>query len=480
MALPIACPTSGDPRQAAVQKGLRIAAYVTFFAILILVMVQFQHLTVQKLREDATDSKGAIPRWRAHVHDLWDGENIYETKLHPNTPFVTILLTPLAMLPMTYLALAVSLLKFLAIIATILMAARLAVDGDRKVADWILGLAMLWSLQVLISDLQHGNTNTFVLFFIVLHAWLFRRGQDVLAGGALAMAICLKMTPALFVLYWLYQRQWRLLATTFIWGIVLSVGVPFCVFGPDRFGDLFGTWLDKLIIPGLIKGAWYPIHINQSLSGVISRYFLAGQNGDIGWNPDDCPVYANHVHTPAWITLVTMSESAVRWILRLLQVAVVGLMAWGIGWRKLARTDGRRMLHYGLITLGMMILNQRTWQHHATVTLVTTIAIWQAIAYGRISSRARKWALGLMIAAGPFMWLNASDLYVLAAKIGGQDSNVGKAWADIGDAYGPTLMYFLIMLICGVVLLRGLRNSDPAYAITRQKLSDGITPPPAT
>jgi hypothetical protein len=175
---------------------------------------------------------------------------------------------------------------------------------------------------------------------------------------------------------------------------------------------------------------------------------------------------------------MAMSEAALRWLIRLLQVAVVGLIAWGIGWRKLARNDGRRMLHYGLITLGMMILNQRTWQHHATVTLVATVAIWQAIAYGRIPSRVRKWAIGLMIAAGPFMWLNASDLYVLIAKAAGHKSAVGKTWADFGDAYGPTLAYFVLMLICGVVLLRGLRHSEPGYAITRQKLSDGITPPP--
>jgi hypothetical protein len=214
MALPIAFPRSDDPRQGAIQKPLRIAAYVAFFAILFFVMIQFQHLTLRELREDADGSKGAIPRWRRQIHNLWDGENVYATELHPNMPFVTILLTPLVMLPTAYLALSISILKFLAIIATILMASRLAVDGDRKLADWILGLAMLWSLQILVSDLQHGNTNTFVLFFIVLHLWLFRRGQDALAGGALAMAICLKMTPALFVLYWLYQRQWRLLGTT--------------------------------------------------------------------------------------------------------------------------------------------------------------------------------------------------------------------------------------------------------------------------
>jgi len=442
--------------------------------ILIAVAVQFQHGTVRRLNDDPPTSKGAMARWRSAFRDFWAGEDIYAVARHPNMPFTVILLSPLAYLSPTAMAATLSALKLAVLAASILMAARLAGHGRSGTRDWIVGLALLWSLQLLISDIQHGNTNIFVLGLILLHLWLFRMGKDLPAGAALAAAICLKMTPALFVLYWLYQRNWRLLAGTLVAGVVFVVGVPVLAVGPGRYAALMSSWLDNLIIPGLVKGAWYPIHINQSLSGVMSRYFLAGPNGDAFWNPDDHHIHGDQPHT-GWITLVALSEPTVKMMLHGLQALVVGAMAWGIGWRKLPRDDGRRTLHYGMVALGMMILNQRTWQHHAVVLLIAIVAIWRAIAFGRMRRRARRWALGLMIAAGPLLWLNASDLYKVLARVMGESSKVGERWADYVDAYGPTFWFFMLLLGVSVLLARSMRDSEPPYAGRRQTLSDELT-----
>ena len=471
--LPFSMPQSADPRRRSTERLLRIAAYALLAVIFLAVAVQFQHGTVKRLNDGSATTKGAMARWRGAFRDFWAGEDIYDTKLHPNMPFTVIVLSPLAYLPPSAMAATLSALKLATLAVSILMAARIAGHGRGRTCDWVIGLALLWSMQMLISDIQHGNTNIFVLGLIVLHLWLFRRGQDIPAGAALAAAICLKMTPALFVLYWLYQRNWKLLGATVVAGLVFAVGVPVVAVGPSRYMTLMGSWLNKLIIPGLVKGAWYPIHINQSLPGVMSRYFLAGPNGDAFWNPDDFR-YGDH-GCGGWITLAALPETVVKAMVRCGQVLVVAAMAWGIGWRKLPRDDGRRMLHYGMITLGMMILNQRTWQHHAVVLLIAVVAIWQAIAFGRMQRRARRWALGLMIAAGPLLWLNASDLYKVLAKVMGQSSKVGERWADYVDAYGPTFWFFMLLLGTSVLLARSMRQVEPPYAPQRQTLRDELT-----
>jgi hypothetical protein len=316
----------------------------------------------------------------------------------------------------------------------------------------------------------------FVLGLVVLHLWLFRRGEDILAGISLAVAICLKMTPALFLLYWLYQRNWKLAATTMIAGFTFVALVPLIALGPTHYSTLMSSWWTNLIGPALLKGRWFPMHINQSLSGVMSRYFLTGPDGDIFYNPDDYAVYGEHPDR-GWITLLPLSPQIVKMLLRSLQVAVVAAIAWAIGWRRLPRDDGRRMLHYGMITLGMMLLNQRTWMHHATVVLVVVIAIWQAIAFGRMRRARRRWALALMFPAGALLWLSASDLYTALARLLGRDTDVGKLWADYVDAYGPTFWYFMILLIISILLSRSVRNTQPPYANRRQTLSDHLTPP---
>jgi len=456
-------------------RRLRIGAYALFAIIMLTVVVQFQFGTVKRLNDPASKGhKGAIARWRQPFRSFWDGEDIYLTQRHPNMPFTVILLSPIILLPTTVMAATLSCLKLATLAASILMVARIAGHRQQKTCDWVIGLALLWSLQMPVSDIQHGNTNIFVLGLVLLHLWLFRRGQDLQAGAALAVAICLKMTPALFLLYWLYQRNWKLLGAAVVAAIVLAVGVPALAVGPTRYVALMNSWLTHLIVPGLVKGAWYPIHINQSLPGVMSRYFLSGPNGDIFWNPDDA-VIPGSLHESAWITLLPLTESTVKTMVRGIQMLVVAAIAWGIGSRKLPRDDGRRMLHYGMITLGMMILNQRTWLHHATVLLVANVAIWQAIAFGRMRRRARRWALVLMILAGPLLWLNASDLYKVIAVAVGRTSRIGELWADYADAYGPTFWFFMLLLAVSVLLARAMRQSDPAYAGKRQTLSDELT-----
>jgi hypothetical protein len=512
--LPYDIPVSDDPKTARRQKLLRVAAYVVLVAALIVPVIQIQATTLKNLRKareydrakeagTLTEKqlrkgrpkghKGAIARWAVAARAMWRGQNIYtmppkpgekrdvkpadetdvddeeyarQIHLHPNMPFVVMLITPFAYLPITANALVFSIFKVGVIVCAILMAASAGKHRNLRMADWVMGLALGWSILLVIGDIQHGNTNGFVLGLLVLHVWLYRRGQDWWAGGALAVAVCIKMTPALFVLYWLYQRNWKLLGGTVLGGLILAVGLPAVVLGPERYIELTGTWLENLIIPGLIEGAWYPIHINQSIPGVMSRYFLDGQAGDIFWNADDDPYYRHG--SPAWITFVDLGEQTVKMLIKVLQFIWVAVAAWAIGWRKLPRDDGRRMLHWGLITLGMMLLNQRTWDHHAGVLLLAATGIWYALAYGRMEARTRQIALAIMLLAGPLLWLGGTSTFDLAAMIAGRSDEVGEAWADYAKAYGPTFWYFVLLTAVSVILLRALKGKDEPYADHRQ------------
>ncbi|MFP4054257.1 MAG: glycosyltransferase family 87 protein [Phycisphaerae bacterium] len=513
--LPYCSPLPEDPRLAGRMRGLRIAAYVLVAVALITPVVQIQAITLRNMRRAETfdrlkdqgklsekrlqrgrpkPHKGAIARWSKAVRQMWEGVNIYKMPpapgepprelppqaaeeldeaernpvgLHPNMPFVVVLLTPFAMLPVEYAALVFSILKGLAIAAAVYWLAAAGNHKDKRMGDWVIGLALLWSLLLIVGDIQHGNTNGFVLAFLAMHLFLYRRGHDWAAGVPLALAICIKMTPALFVLYWLYQRNWRLLGGTLISGLVMAIGIPAVALGPERFVELGSTWMQNLIIPGLVEGAWYPIHINQSIPGVFSRYFLDGQNGDIFWNADDDPYYLRHGGA-AWITLVSLGEQTVRWLIKAAQLLTVGVMAWAIGWRKLPRDDGRRMMHYGLVVLGMMLLNQRTWDHHAAVLLIANVGIWYALAYGRMGRRTRQVALFVMLAAGPMVWLMGTGTFHAIAKVTGHSRDTADTWADYMKAYGPTFWHFVLLTTASVICLRSLRGKDDPYSDTRR------------
>ena len=513
-------PSQATPSQLGRLTVARVAVYIALATALIVPVVQLQHKTLKNHRKAqayhqklaASDSgdpaevqlpprppkahAGAVNRWRKAVRAFWAGENIYETidqlsqrhrryrrmgktidygksvALHPNMPFTVMLLTPFALGPVWLGGLVFSILKVLVIVAAALGAVRVANHKNLRMPDWLVALAVAWWVQSAIGDIQHANTNIFVLGAIVLHLWLYRRGAQAAAGVALALAICIKMTPALFVLYWLYQRNWKLLLGCLAGLVLLAVVVPAGALGPGHYAELAETWLNNLIFKG-VGGSWYPIHVNQSLPAVLGRYLLGGhEGGNIYWNADD-NTYASQRQFH-WIALVSLDPTLVKRLIQLAQGAVVLLMAWAIGWRKLARDDGRRGLHYAMVLLAILLLNQRTWDHHAAILLPATLAIWYAVAFGRVSRRVRIITLAMVILAGVAGLLGAGSALVSIGRACGLARADAKEFANVVGAYGLKFSGFLLMFLSAVILSLALKRppetaSEP-YAKERQKL----------
>lgn len=496
-ALPYESPAPSDPVARKRARALRIVTYVLLAAALIVPAVQFQVKTMSNYRKageaglsspgaGVKTTKGAIGRWRKAVRAFWAGQSIYgpypadktptrpsalgrDVWMHPNMPIVVILLTPFAYMPVWLMAVSYNVLKIGVLIAAGLMAIRVVNHARQRMPDWVVALALVWGMMLVVDDVLHGNTNSFVLGAIVGHLWLFRRGRDVLAGAPLALAICLKLTPGLFLLYWLYQRNWKVLASTVAFLAAVAVAIPAAAVGPTRYKALTGEWFDNVIRPPL-KGAWYPAHINQSISGVFSRYLLDGQpDGDIYSNPDDLPYQFLDEH--GWIGVASLSPGTVRVLVRVAGLAVLGLIAWAIGWRRLPRDDGRRALHYSLVLLGMMLMNQRTWEQHAAPLLLAALAAWYAIAFSTVSRRVRAVALGLMLAGGVLIWATSQGAFKVLAVLMGRDKDLGEHWANLAEAYGMTFFYFLLLLAVLVIFSVALRTSQRPYSTQRQKLS---------
>lgn len=492
--------------------GAQVAVVVAVGAMLVAPVVQIQHRMLRnRARAEAYEARrqagaltakdrrkgppkphaGAINRWRPAVRAMWAGQNIYETSeevarrlaeddptvdrdelgvLHPNMPAVVIALSPFAYLPVEWGGLIFSVLKALAAAWALWAAVRVCNHDGLRMADWVVALGVaFWGL-LIVSDLQHANTNGFVLAAVVLHLWLARRGRSLAAGAALAGAICLKLTPALFLLYWLWQRQWRLLRGTLATLLLVMLVLPAVLLGPARAGELTATWGKNLILPGLVEGRWYPIHTNQSLPATLGRYLLAGEpGGDLHWGSDDMPYEAVEDH--AWIAPVNLGEQTVRWIIRGVQAVMMVVMAWAVGWRKLPPDDGRRGLHAAMVLSAMMLLNQRTWDHHAAVLLPALLACWYGVAFGRFGSRKlRGLVLGMLLASGLLLWASAGELVVAVGEATGMDEPAAERFRDIVDAYGPRCLSFLLLWGGAVVLAAAMRRSDPPCATQRQTL----------
>jgi uncharacterized membrane protein len=86
---------------------------------------------------------------------------------------------------------------------------RLVESEEAPFPAWAKGLTVLLSLRPIMSDLIHGNVNLFILFLVIAALFAYHRGRPFVSGLVVALAIACKVTPALFIPYFLWKRQWK-------------------------------------------------------------------------------------------------------------------------------------------------------------------------------------------------------------------------------------------------------------------------------
>jgi len=131
-----------------------------------------------------------------------------------------------------------------------------------------------------IWSLKYGNVQWLVIAAIFL-AMLIAETHPGWAGALLALAIAIKVWPAIFVPWFIRPgRRRALLATLAMSAIVWTM--PAAAFGMARYRSLLHEWVAQEAGLGFSSAEiWYP---SQSMRGVFLRYFTAS-----GGAPADYP-----------------------------------------------------------------------------------------------------------------------------------------------------------------------------------------------
>src|SRR5262249_4776420 len=121
---------------------------------------------------------------------------------------MAIILEPLVNLPSPWGALLWFYLKVGMTLAAYYWVFRMVGTAELPFPEWAKAATVLLSLRPIMSDLLHGNVNLFILFLVLAFLYAFHRGRDFLSGNILGLAIACKVTPALFLPYFLWKRAW--------------------------------------------------------------------------------------------------------------------------------------------------------------------------------------------------------------------------------------------------------------------------------
>lgn len=423
-------PVDPAPPRFRISERLFVGLLLAIFAA---VSIQYTIKTLD-LRAGKQD-RSAILRWREQLLHLDGGENIYAHYNYPNPPIMALLLRPLADLPPLAGALVWYYLKVGMALAAFAMSFRLAEDAGRPFPTWAKGLTVVLSLRPVIGDLTHGNVNLLILFLVVAALAAFRHGRDLPAGVLLALAIACKVTPALFVPYFVWKRAWRMLAGVAVGLVLFFFVIPAAVLGWDANWELLGTWVSQMVTPFLVGGVVTSEHQNQSLPGLVHRLLTASPS---------FITYVNDVYTPAeYHNLLSLTPRAAGWLIKGWMAAFAGLVVWCCRTPTRPRAAAALAAEYALVTLGMLLFSERTWKHHGVTLVLPFAVLCYAVSDSRTRSRLRAFVVGVVIVAQVALATTSTGL-------------MPDEWAKLAQVYGAyTWAFVLLAAAVAVVLRRG-------------------------
>src|SRR5260370_4548351 len=191
--------------------------------------------------------------WRTQIEHL-DDVDIYQRCKYPNPPIMALLLEWLVRLPPVVGSLSWFYLKVAMTLLVFYWVFRLVAGAGPPVPPWAKVVTILLSLRPIMGDLYHNNVNIFILFLLTGSLFAFCRRRPITSGVILGLAIACKVTPALFIPYFLLKRAWLTLAGCAVGLILFLLIIPFLFLGMDPNLVLLSSWEKQMIEPFVVNG----------------------------------------------------------------------------------------------------------------------------------------------------------------------------------------------------------------------------------
>jgi len=190
-------------------------------------------------------------------------------------PLFAELLIPVALLPLPVAAYVWFLISVTAMLVTAWMCGALFDDvADADPSPPLLSRRMLIAagavlilIRFVLDNFNMGQVNTLVTMFAVAHVYLFTKNRKLASAFMLAIAVALKLTPGLLIVYHLARRRWRYAALCM--AVTAAVmATSFLPFG-TRAPQVFTVFVNRTVKNE--QGFNLAYSGNQSLRATLAR-----------------------------------------------------------------------------------------------------------------------------------------------------------------------------------------------------------------
>lgn len=346
-------------------------------------------------------------------------------------PYFALLMMPFAVLPMN-LAAAVWFFLKIAGLFWLYRYMREKLDSDRQKSFWIALVPMLLLINPLNSDFRLGQVNLFVHLALIGAYVALSHSRRFLASFLFSLA-CIKVTPLIFLGFFVLKREFRFLSYSFIWMIVL-LGLLSLWYGNVGIAELLVNWW----------GVSSKEKLNLSALGYFENQAFLGLFARLEQSFPDLPIFSGTVQ---FGTVVLPAFKA--WAYGLSGVCIGLAIAPVLLLNRSSRWDtlGWSVL-YGLFFIVMLLASPDTRNAHLIHLLFPFFILWQLVQSKSDFASLSKIALAV----------GSLGLILTSRDI------VGKALNQSLREYShQTLILTVIFVILAVIQVR--------YALIRKNIS---------
>ena len=252
-------------------------------------------------------------------------------------PVIAWLFAPLALLPFKVAAFLFYSLKLAGLVAIVLIVSRTM--NVPPTARWrVAAGAFAATAGYIVEEMRYGNAHLLVLAAIVVALYLAHRGRVLLPGALLALAIAVKLTPLLVVVYLAICGKLRVALAAVASFLVLLL-LPSAIYGHET-----NVALVKTFGSSVVRIADQPR--NHSLRGVTFRYLTDSRDG--------------RSYPKVNVALLPRQQAQTIWVVALAGLGVVLLATL----RRPNRSESDVPLKDALVVVAMLLFATHTQRIH--------------------------------------------------------------------------------------------------------------------
>ena len=142
---------------------------------------------------------------------------------------------------------------------------------------------------IFIDNISLLQSNILLFFAVTAGLYYFKKRRPLLGGMLLGLAISIKLLPALFFVYFIVKREFKMAASIIIWAALFTLILPSLFLGPRAARDALVVWNESMFtrsvssVPNdeMMGQMFNPV--NQSITASLSRWLIKNDARILFW-----------------------------------------------------------------------------------------------------------------------------------------------------------------------------------------------------